>query len=148
MVGHVPAAAGELLAMGERQHELGLMAPHGGGDVASQRHPILDRPVRVVEVFEHVDTDRVARGTLLCLAHDGGLVRVHRVDAGLSTRHEQVGDRLAGIRPRRDRCGGAVLDVIGMSDDGERRRPVVWQREQIGGAAETGSPLTSRRPCA
>ena len=68
-------------------------------------------------------TDVVVEGVALEVA----------VDTGLSAAGQQVADRLRLVRPAGDRGRRAVLDVVGVRDDGQRGVPVLRDGRQQAG---------------
>ena len=72
-------------------------------------------------------------------AHVGG----DAVDPGLAAAGEHVDHVVAGLRPGSDRCGGAVLEVVGVGHDGQDAADLDLEREQCGGVshgAESAAP--------
>ena len=119
VVGLVDHAPAEPLVPRARDDEVGALAPDGAGDLASQRHAVLDRAVAQVAELDDVDPDPASALALLRLADDGGLVGVHRVDARLAPGEQEVADVRALAHPAVDGGGGAVLDVVGVRDDAQ-----------------------------
>ena len=152
VVGHVERPPAPRLPEVDRQHHVGPVATDRRGQVAPQRHAVLDEAVDVtLEELDRFDADDPRAGVLLGLAHLRGLVGRHAVDAGLTARHEQVGHPLAGRGPLRDRARHAVLEVVGVRDDAERARPGLGERLHASGRRRSGRryimcawPKTSR----
>ena len=112
-----------VVAVVERDDELGPVPADRGRDVMPQRQPVLDEPVGVTEELDVRDTDDRRARALLRLAYARALVGRQAVDAGLAARDEDVRDLLPLAGPTRDRARGAVLHVVGVGDDRERGDP-------------------------
>ena len=84
---------------GLRDDELGTGAGGSPGDVAAQRHAVLDGAVAVVTEVDRLDATPASALALLLLADPGGLVGCHRVDARLATGEQEVGEGRALRRP-------------------------------------------------
>ena len=92
------------------------------GDVAAQRHAVLDGAVAVVAEVDRLDADPAGALALLLLADPGGLLGGHRVDARLTAGQQEVRDGRALAHPAVDGGGGAVLDVVRVRDDAQHGR--------------------------
>ena len=131
VVGHVEAAAGVRLAMVHGHDQFRMVSADRRGDRSPQRQSGLQRPVGKVEELERLDADGVAGGALLGGPQRRGLHRVKVVDPGFAAGHQEVADRLAGIRPRGDGRRRAVLHVVGVRHDGQAGRPIGRHLEQV-----------------
>src|ERR671919_753908 len=125
VVGHVEVGAAVGLAVVDGDHQLGALAPDGGGQVAPQRQAVLDRAVGVVEELDVGHSHHRGAVSLLAHPYPGALGGVHRVDAGLALADEQVGDPLALSGPAGYGGGTAVLHVVGVGHDRQRPLPVL-----------------------
>ena len=103
----------------------GSVAADLRGDRSPQRKAVLQYAVGQAEELDLGNADDGGRRALLGLAHRARLLRAHGVDTGLAARGQAVRDLLALPGPPRDGGGGAVLEVVGMGDDGERSLPVL-----------------------
>ena len=105
------------------------MTPNGSGDVTPKVEVRHDHSVGMAEELDRVDADDRRAGALLGFAERPRLLRRDR-EAGFATRHERVGDPLAGRGPLGDGARCPVFEVVGMGDDRQPRRPVLRQRFQ------------------
>jgi len=130
VVGLVGAAAGEPLAMGERDDDLWLTDAYGAGDVTAQRQTVLDHSVVVVEELHGVDAHLGSAVALFLGADGGGLARWNSVDTGFAVGGQQVGDGLALLNPTVHRRGETVLEVVGMGGHAEGSGPGLVEGRQ------------------
>lgn len=110
--------------MVQRDHQLRPVAADGCRDIPAQTGAVLDHSVAVVEELDAGDPDGRRTRALLPLAQRRALLRFERVDAGLAAGGQEVGDVTPLIGPARDGRRAAVLQVVGVSDDGEGAPPV------------------------
>ena len=110
-----------------------LHRAYDAGDLATQRHAVLEHAVGLLEELHRRDAHDARRLDLLGLAHDPALVGVHAVDAGLAAGHHAVGDVLSLRRPPGHGSGCPELHVVGMGDHAQRALPVLGQRGERGG---------------
>jgi hypothetical protein len=127
MIGHVqvaPCAVPRQMVV-DGDHDVGLVPAHRGGDVAPQREAVLDEAVRMVEELDAGHADEGRARAFLRLAEPSALRGFDRVDPGLTPRHQQVRDRLALFGPAGHRTCGAVFEVVGVRDHGQRAFPIL-----------------------
>ena len=125
----VPAGPGQVEAVGDQY--LRAVATDRAGRIAAQGETVFDRAVGVAEELDRVDADQagVSRSSA---SRRGAACRRDGVDAGLATGGQDVGDLFAGTGPVGDRGGGAVPQVVRVSDDREGTLPVFGQRSEMG----------------
>ena len=121
------SARSPVVAVVDRDDHVGPMAPDRGGEVASQRDPVLDDAVGVVEELDGVDAHLGRARDLFLGAPGTAHVGRQALDACFSAGDERVDDRATFAGPARDRTGRAVLEVVGVRRDRERARPVVGE---------------------
>ena len=128
VVGLVERSRAEGVAEVAGDHDLGPVLAHHPGDRGAQVEAIHQHPVGEAEEVDAVDAHDARRLDLLRLADGAALVGVQPVDASLAAGDHAVDDVLALTRPARDRGRGAVLEVVGVGDDGGRPGPVLRER--------------------
>lgn len=106
------------------------MAADLAGEITAKREAVFDGAVHVIEERHLFDSDDARAPALLLLPDDRGLRRRHVPEAGLSPGGQHVGDMTSLRRPSGDGAGGAVLQVVGVGDDGQRPLPFVIEDVQ------------------
>src|SRR5262249_47711896 len=119
-------APGEVEA--HRDHHVGPVPPDRRGDVAAQRHAVLDEPVAVAEAVHVEHPDHAGAAPLLLLAQRPDHVGGHALDARLAGRGDYVRHMAALPGPPGDRGGASVFQVIGMRDHYHGAVPVLRHR--------------------
>jgi len=130
VVGLVGASAGEPLAMGERDDDLGLVDAYRAGNVTAQRQPVLDHSVVIVEELHGIDAHLGCAVALFLGAYGARFARRNSVDAGFAMGGQQVGDCLALLHPTVHRCGETVLEVVRMRSHAEGAGPGLVEGRQ------------------
>jgi hypothetical protein len=125
VIGLIEHARAERLAVVAGEHDIRTRTPDRSGDVATQRQSVFEDAVLMSQELDVVDADDLGGRALLVLSQRPGLFGCHAVNAGLAAGGEAIADVLTLLGPARDRGGSAVLQVVGMRDDGQRRRPVL-----------------------
>src|SRR5438067_3947052 len=114
-----------------REDHIGPVLADDPAHLTAQIHADLELTVLMAEEHELLDTDRLARGTLLPLARLGHLLggRLQIVRALLPAGDHAIRDVRAGRSdPRREGAGTAEVDVVGMSED---RHRALWDCERV-----------------
>ena len=100
------------------------MPAHGAGEVAPELEVSHDHTVGMAEELDRVDADHRRAGTLFGLAERTRFLGWDR-EPGFATGHQRVGDPFARRGPLGDRTRRPVLEIIGVGDDRQSRRPVL-----------------------
>ncbi len=127
VVGVIPRWATPRIMVVDADKDLGSCRSDRLSKVAAKCDVVLDESVGVAEVAEVVHAYGGARRLLLGATEACCFGWVESGDAGLASGHQAVADPLSLAGPARYGARRAVFHVIGMSDDGERSRPIFGQ---------------------